>query len=178
MLRVFRILTCQFGCLFRGTPLRAAWVAGIFPAILILVVACAGSQSFFTGSNDVSHQFEAGEVLAGHRYYSGGPDLKPNAIVAIDPAYALESPHWRPLEVTPESLKQLVDRIRFVPYAEYKTSPNGARIFAPDGRQIGVWYSVFDYTQVQLLDDRRVYLADPVSRLPSDVRIRIRGKKD
>jgi hypothetical protein len=98
--------------------------------------------------------------------------------VAIDPAFTLESPYWRPLEVSPESLKQLVDRIAFVPYAEYKISPNGARIFAPDGRQIGVWYSVFDYTGVRLLDDRRVYLADPVSRLPSDVRIRIRGKKD
>ncbi len=172
--------TCRRGsyCPTWSASSRAAGVLVIAAAILGVVVACTGSAFYFTGSNDVSRQFEEGELLAGHRYYTGGPDLKPNAIVAIDTAYTLESPHWRAMEVTPASLKTLVDRIRFVPYAEYKTTANGARIFAPGGRQIGVWYSVFDYTQVRMAGGRTIYLAYPAPQLPMELRTRIGGSRD
>ena len=136
------------------------------------------ATSFFTGSKDVSEQFETGHILTGHHYFYGGPDLKPNAIVAIDSAYSLESPHWHPLEVTPASLKELVDRIRFVPYAEYKTTPNGARILTAAGERIGVWYSAFEYTQVWMIGDHQVYLADPVPRMPIEVRRKIKDYRD
>jgi hypothetical protein len=139
-----------------------------------LMVGCTTGFTHYQRSYDVTVQFEKGIVLPDHRYYAGGPKLKPNAIVAIQNDYQLESEHWTEVSVTPESLVALVDRIGQVDGAEYKEQQfmhNGARLYAPDGRQIGVWYSVYDYSQVKFGEDGRIYLSYPPSQLPPNVRI-------
>lgn len=143
--------------------------------LIILIIAtnsCAVTTTYLAASNDVSHQFESGEVLQGYRYYYGGPQLKPNAVVAIGPGYRLESPHWHEMDVTSALLKKLINTITFVPDAEYKTTPNGARIFTPNGDLIGFWYSVFEYPQVRLIGKKKVYLSEPTSRLPWQTRMK------
>ncbi|GAB6906997.1 hypothetical protein DESC_770177 [Desulfosarcina cetonica] len=144
--------------------------------LLMIVVSCAGSTAYFSNSNDVSRQFETGEILPGYRYYYGGPQLKPNAIVAINPDYTLESPHWHAMKVSPASLQAIIDTIKFVPDAEYKTTPNGARIFASDGALVGVWYSVFEHPLVKRTGNNQVYLAAPQPILPFGTRIRIHDR--
>ncbi|MBC2713540.1 MAG: hypothetical protein HGJ94_21840 [Desulfosarcina sp.] len=139
-----------------------------------LIFGCASGFAYYRRSLDVSVQFEKGEVIPDHRYYVGGPKQKPNAIVAIQNDYQLESEHWTEVSVTPDTLKQMLQRIGHVDGAEYKERQfmhNGARLFAPDGRQIGLWYSVFDYSQVRFLEGNRVYLSYPPSHLPPNVRV-------
>ena len=93
------------------------------------------------------------------------------AIIAIGPSYALESDGWRPVELTSDALKRLVDRIRFVAQAEYQSAlrPNGARILTADGEVVGAWYSVYDYSRVRLLDGNRIAISKPLSNLPGNL---------
>jgi hypothetical protein len=139
------------------------------------LIGCATGFSQYQRSFDVSVQFEKGRLFENHRYYVGGPPIKPNAIVALSEEYTLESSHWREVpDVTPEALKNLVSRISQVDGAEYKERQrmhNGARLFGPDGRQVGAWYSVYDYSQVKFLEDNRIYLSFPPAQLPPGVRI-------
>ena len=141
--------------------------------IMVLAVACVASSAYFSASRDVGLQFESGEVLPDHRYYAGGPDRKPNALIAIHQSYELESPYWRPIEVTPASLKELTATVKFVLEGEYKTTPNGARIVTRDGQTVGVWYSVYDQPPVKMVAANQVYLGDPVPRLPMEIRRKI-----
>ena len=155
------------------------WTAAIIAALLVSagLIGCAGSGAFFQRSNDVAIQFQEGIILEDHRYYTGGPEAKPNALAAIHTDYTLDSEHWREIsDLTSESLSKLVERVRLVTGAEYKENSyaNGARIVGPDGRVIGVWYSVTAYSQVQYLDDNRIYLSFPPAYLPSNVRIPLR----
>ncbi len=112
--------------------------------------------------------FEKGEVLTDHNYYVGGPASKPNAVVAIHKEYTLESDSWKEISVNPVSLANLINQVGFVPGAEEKSGriPNGARIIAPDGRQVGIWYSVYDYSIARMLDGKRISLTYPPSSLP------------
>ena len=59
-------------------------------------------------------------------------------------------------------MKALVKRISHVLNAEYKADqmiPNGARIVDADGTMVGMWYSVYDYSQVTFLDDKVIYIS-------------------
>ncbi len=159
---------------------RVAWTrntgAATLLCLLVAVVGCAGSGAYFQRSYDVAREFERGTILTDHRYYVGGPEAKPNAIAAVHTDYTLDSEHWREVSaLTPEGLSDLVKRIRQVSGAEYKekTDSNGARIIAPDGRVIGIWYSVYERSQVRYLADNRVYLSFPPAYLPTDTRIPI-----
>lgn len=150
--------------------------AVFIPVLLFLlsVIGCAGSGTFFQRSNDVASQFEKGVILPDHRYYEGGPAAKPNALAAIHTDYELNSEHWREIgNPTSDSLASLVKKVRFVSGAEYKEKmySNGARIIGPDGQVIGVWYSVYAYSQVRYMEDNGVYLSFPPAHLPSNVRI-------
>ena len=162
------------GCRHRRPISRA--IGAIFSMVFFagVTVGCATGFARYQRSYDVTVQFEKGIVLPDHRYYAGGPKSKPNAVVAIREDYRLESEHWTEVRVTPDALKALVERVGQVDGAEYKERQfmhNGARLYAPDGRQIGVWYSVYDYSQVKFIDDRTIYLSYPPSQLPPNVRI-------
>jgi hypothetical protein len=143
---------------------------GLVVALSAMFLACSGNMSYFRQSRDVSKMFESGEVLPDHRYYVGGPS-KPNAVVAIHKEYTLESDSWKEISVDPASLADLIKRVGFVPGAEEKSRrlPNGAKIISPDGRQIGVWYSVYDYSIVRMLDGKRISLTYPPSTLPAGI---------
>ena len=146
----------------------------IVVVVSVMLAACSTGSTFFQRSNDVASLFEKGQVMEDHRYYAGGPASKPNAIVAIDRNYTLDSPHWTEIAVTPETLRRIVLQIGHVDGAEYKERQlmsNGARMIAPDGTQVGIWYSVYDYSQVRIMEGNRVYLSFPPAYLPSNVRI-------
>lgn len=168
-----KILNVHHG--FYQTPIAKA-IGALLSMVVVagLAVGCATGVTHYQRSYDVTVQFEKGIALPDHRYYAGGPTSKPNAVVAIQQDYRLESEHWTEVKATPETLKALVERVGQVDGAEYKerqSMHNGARLYAPDGRQIGVWYSVYDYSQVKFIDDRTIYLSYPPSHLPPNLRI-------
>ena len=139
-----------------------------------LLGGCAIGFSNYRRSHDVSQQFEKGEIAAGYQYYVAGPESKPMAIVAIKADYRMQSNNWRKIELDNASLKALVKRISFVLGSEYKEEqmiPNGAYIVDADGTRIGMWYSVWDYSRITFVDDKVITIANPVARMPPDVRI-------
>ena len=143
----------------------------IFAAFVALIVSGCATGPRFSPSQEVSSRFEAGQLLPGHRYYVGGPESKPNAIVALADAYEMASAHWRPVTVSEDSLKALVKQVGFVFNAEYKTAfiPNGACILTTEGEAIGVWYSVYAYSRVRLLEGQRIELSYPQANLPANL---------
>ena len=156
---------------FFNKTLTAGWLC-IF-GVIMFIAGCGGQSTYFKPSNNISQTFEKGEVLSGHQYYIGGPAAKPNAVVAIRQDFTLESEHWSPIEVTSESLKNLVRKVGFVDYSEYKTQyiPNGAQIVTPAGEAVGIWYSVYRYSQIRMLGDGRMYISYPQAQLPRNLPI-------
>ena len=65
--------------------------------------------------------------------------------------------------MSPDSLSKLSEKIGFMVDSDRKSSilPNGARILAPTGAQIGIWYSIYDYSQVKMFEGDRIYLSYP-----------------
>lgn len=133
-----------------------------------LLAACAGSFPHFKRSRDVAVAFENGDIRTDHRYYAGGPKAKPNAVVAIHRDYTLESGNWREIEVDREALVDLIRKVGFVSGAVEKNwrMPNGAYIIGPGGEQLGIWYSVYDYSIVRMVSPTTISLTYPPSTLP------------
>ncbi|MBC2713541.1 MAG: hypothetical protein HGJ94_21845 [Desulfosarcina sp.] len=163
---------------FEGRFFNRFFVFFIFIIISAILLACVGNMTYFKQSREISSTFEKGEVLADHRYYAGGLAYKPNAVIAIHNDYTLESSDsWKEISVNQESLASLIKKVGFVAGAEEKTMriPNGAKIIAPGNVQIGVWYSVYEYSTVRLLDGNLVAMSAPSSRLPTGVGLSRRG---
>ena len=91
-------------------------------------------------ATDIWHSYE---ILPNYHYYTSGPDTQPNYIIGIDDRYKLISEFWKPVDLTPEMLKNWFNYIR--PRVGYSQSPYGAFIKGPDGERIGLWYSVRDW---------------------------------
>lgn len=155
----------------QGHPLLFNCAGLLMLALTVGAVLGCASGPRFAPSNTVSRQFETGQLIPDHRYYVGGPQAKPNAIVAIDSSYELESDHWRSVEPNSAALKRLVKQVRFVVQTEYQSAlrPNGARIEMADGVVVGAWYSVYNYSLVQQLEDNRITISEPLADLPRNL---------
>ena len=42
--------------------------------------------------------------------------------------------------------------------------PYGYTILAPDGRKVGVWYSIWDWTTIEMRSDRKVMIYPPLTK--------------
>jgi hypothetical protein len=99
-------------------------------------------------------------VLPDHHYYYTGSDNNPDAIIAIQRKYTLETRLWKSVEATPKQIKDWVDRLTDLRGYGLKTL--GSDILGPNGETIGIWYSKkSDFTTVRLLDDNRVMVYPP-----------------
>lgn len=136
--------------------------------MFFLLIACTGPTAYFRQSQEVALLFEQGQLQADHRYYVGGPSAKPNAVVAISNEFNLASDSWKEIVVDREALASLIRRVGIVSGAEEKARqvPNGAKILTPDGKLVGMWYSVYDYSVVRLSADNTIHLSYPTSTLP------------
>lgn len=127
--------------------------------IFLLLAACSGSYGRLVRSNDVGNLFERHEILPDHRYFVTGPQARPNAILAVHRSYTLQPGMWRPMEMTPEMLKRLVDamtgQLGFTP------AIMGASVTNPEGKQIGVWYSPYNQTAIRFEPDNVVVVSLP-----------------
>ena len=84
-------------------------------AVLVLVVV----QSTLTGCATTAGKKSSGvvtsrkateiwhsyEILPNYHYYYSGPNSQPNFIIGIDDKYQFTSKLWKPVDLTPEMLK-------------------------------------------------------------------------
>jgi len=86
------------------------------------------------------------QVLPNYNYYYTGGDAQPNYIIGIDDRYHLTSKLWKPVDLTPEMLKNWLNYIQ--PRVGYDPSLYGADITDANGKRVGLWYSVKDWRRL------------------------------
>jgi len=128
-------------------------------AIFMLLAACSGSYGRLVRSNDVGNLFERYELLPDHRYFITGPQASPKAILALSQPYTLQPGLWRPVEMTPELLKRLVDAM--TGQLGFSPAIMGAIVTDPQGERIGVWYSLYSNTVIRFEPDNVVVISLP-----------------
>ncbi|MCU0615405.1 MAG: hypothetical protein MUD09_10080 [Desulfobacterales bacterium] len=125
-----------------------------------LLISCAGGNySGLRLSNDVTRLFESYQVLDDHNYYYSGSDARPNAILGVHKDYTLRSNLWKPVRLTPDHLKLWINMM--TDHRGTTIRPFGSRVVAPDGKDIGIWYSPWKQTRVRMEDDRHVFINTP-----------------
>jgi hypothetical protein len=129
-----------------------------------LLIGCAGKgkSSNVITSREATAIWHAYEVLPDYKYYYAGPDAHPHYIIGIDDRYELKSELWKPVDLTPEMLKNWFNYLR--PRVGYSPYPYGAFIMGSNGEQIGLWYSVRDWRDTgsaALGENNQVFVTTP-----------------
>jgi hypothetical protein len=119
----------------------------IFVFILITLTGCAATaekkSSGVVTSREATEIWHSYEILPNYHYYYSGPDTQPNYIIGIDDRYHLQSKLWKPVDLTPEKLKNWINYGR--PRVGYSLDIYGAFITDSNGERVGLWYSVHDW---------------------------------
>jgi hypothetical protein len=134
-------------------------VSRISCCLAVLLAACAANYGRLQRSETVGRIFERHEVLADHAYFTTGSEAQPTAILAIQHAYTLKTELWRPVEMTPDRLKRLVDamtnQLGFAPVIM------GGRIVDPAGKPVGLWYSRESSPTIRFEPDNIIVVSPP-----------------
>lgn len=144
---------------------RAGAAAGAVAVFyLVLVLGCASTSGRIERDAEVTKAFKDYRVLPDHRYYYAGPAGRPDAIIGVRKAYILQSSIWTSVDLTSEQLKKWVRWMDDEYGASTRRYPYGFRVVGPDGQDIGVWYSIYDWTTVLLQDGYRVQIFPPQAK--------------
>ena len=127
---------------------KAAVVSVLFLVFIqSTLIGCAATAarkpSGVTNSQAATDIWHSYQVLPNYNYYYSGGDAQPNYIIGIDDRYHLTSKLWKPVDLTPEMLKNWLNYIR--PRVGYSPSLYGADITDANGQRVGLWYSVKDW---------------------------------
>ncbi len=113
-------------------------------AIGLLASGCAGfnpsrPQGQWLEDEEIQQLTATGTIFPDHSYYYLGSITAPDSFIAIDNHWQLRTRVWAGVEMTPQRLAGWLQwyRSEHDSGCEYR----GGRILAPDGRQVGYWYS-------------------------------------
>lgn len=96
---------------------------------------------------EVAQLFESGTILTDHIYYTDGSEHAPDAIIAIYKDFQLQTKLWTQRAWTDKDLKDVVFWMQTEEVGFCTT--NGGVLIAPDGQQIGIWYSKKDLSTIR-----------------------------
>jgi hypothetical protein len=152
--------------------LRNIWT-GLIASLVIYAVAglltgCAtsGTKGTMQTSQELNQKFLNYEVVQGYNYYYSGSFDRPNAILGIHEDYQLVSQLWKPAQV---SSAQLAKWIGSIAPEEYR-GPSGysaAYILDPEGKKVGIWYSILNTTTIKFLEGNKIEVNSPDLYPPS-----------
>lgn len=149
------------------TKLRKFWnrapASGLILFVLIFALsACAGNYGRVQKNDKVDQIFTSYQVLDDYRYYFSGRENLPEAILGVHQDYTLETTQWTQVSLTQEQLKEWVDVLYFYFHDLPHNHPYGSVILDPSGKQMGIWYSIWDYTPVIFKEDKVVQIYPPI----------------
>ena len=144
-----------------------AWGLILFVLIFALF-ACAGNYGRVQKNGQVNQIFTTYQVLNDYRYYISGPESRPEVILGVHQDYTLETTQWTPVSLTKEQLKEWVDGLYFYFHDLTHHYPYGYVILDPSGKQVGIWYSIWDDTPVIFKGDNVVQIYAPIMADPFD----------
>ena len=134
-------------------------------ALSLSVLACAGmfrNYGRFNPSDEVYKAFTTYQVNGDFRYYFSGPHLNPNALMGLHRSYRLDpGALWQEVQMTPEKMKELVEGMN-AKASMQREDQKGFELLDPNGRPIGVWYSLLRArTFVRIQEDGTVRIDTP-----------------
>ena len=116
-----------------------------------LLTFCAESFGRLDRNDSVYTQFQDGLPVAGYNYFYSGPEGRPSAILGLNSHFRLQDPLWTSVKATHGNLGQLVQEMNDNPVPrDIRHQPFGYDIRDAKGNSIGVWYSYYDWTTVQM----------------------------
>ena len=138
----------------------------LFFAILFVLAGCTENYGRLQRSEGIDKIFKTYRVLPDHNYYYVGPDGRPDAIMGIHSDYTLETTQWTQFDPSDDTLKTGVDSINFHHSTRVRNYPYGVLILDPEGKQLGIWYSIWDWTTVIMEEDNRIKVFPPAKKDP------------
>lgn len=111
----------------------------LLPVFLSIGCVAKGPTGHWQQNQKAQKLFTSATVLQNHTYYYTGQKARPDAIIAIDNAYRLQSNLWIQIDVTPKLIKEWLAwyKSEFSVYCPYR----GGYIVTPDQQIAGIWYS-------------------------------------
>ena len=141
-------------------------VLTIFFASLFVLVGCAENYGRLQRSEEIDKIFKTYRVLPDHNYYYVGPEGRPDAIMGIHSDYTLETTQWTQFDPFDDTFKTGVDSINFHHSTRVRNYPYGFLILDPESKQVGIWYSIWDWTTVIMEEDNRIKVFPPAKKDP------------
>lgn len=121
--------------------LNSVWYSTVLLSLLMLS-SCVTAMSSSGGLKrrlEVEQLFDSGTLLPKHSYYSEGPSVEPEAIIAVSNDYQLQTKLWIKRDWT---AKELAQSVRWIRLSEFGLCRADAGVLlAPDGKEIGIWFS-------------------------------------
>ena len=101
-----------------------------------------------------NRDLETYQVNPNYNYYFSGSDIRPNAIIGVDKGLTVEPALWEKVEVTPKKFRELVMGMSSGLDSMLGESFSGFALFDDKGKQIGVWYSLPDASNIASYERR------------------------
>lgn len=139
------------------------------PLLLIILSlatlsGCAGIYGSLKKNGEVNLIFKSYQVLTDYTYYYSGPKGRPDAIMGIHRNYTLQTTQWTQIDLTTDQLKKWVQY--FDSYYGTNTSyyPFGYQILDHEGNVVGIWYSIWNHTTVEVKADNQIVVFPPAKK--------------
>jgi hypothetical protein len=144
---------------------RGNYIAGIAIVLLFGMISCSGlirHYGIIDSSDSVTEDFERFEVNDALRYFISGSDLYPNAILGLRADARLDSKTlWREVAMTSTAMKEFVEGMKTRAF-NLGLYLQGFKLITPDGRPVGVWYSIPQArTMLRVNDDKTIWIETP-----------------
>lgn len=137
--------------------MRIAGVLVTLVAVFTLAACMSTNYGNLRSNPDTTRLFKKGEILPDHTYYYYGWEGAPDAIVAIQNDYRLQSGLWTRFDPEAGKLAQLISRMT----VREMTRFNGAGLYDPAGNRMGVWWSDAPGATLKMADEKVIAFIRP-----------------
>ncbi|MFC1515925.1 hypothetical protein ACFL7E_04105 [Thermodesulfobacteriota bacterium] len=127
---------------------------------LMLLTGCVANANFgnLKRNNETTKAFTTYQVLPDYQYFITGPNGRPYAIMGLYNDYKLYSKLWQPVNPTEQQMRTWVNSKM---YGGLGHLPSGYNMFGPDGKQIGILYSMWSDIRFSITDGNQVTVITP-----------------
>jgi len=152
---------------------------GIFASLVVaMAFGCSWPGPHLQHNSAVARYFDGYQIYPQYQYYTAGTLEDPRAIVALKTGYALESPDWSKVSMTPAKLEQWITALKRGAFVEDNQFPNGANLIGRNGEVAGHYYSVWEYPRVRVPAQKTIAMTVPMAVLRNTNRFYIEMNYD
>lgn len=130
---------------------------------LVLINGCSAKKNFgkIIENHAVTSIFRSHTIYENYNYFYYGIFEEPDVLLGIDKQYTVQSKLWTPVDLSPELLENWIIELDRLPADRnftnrYMGRYQGAYILAPDGKNIGMWYSKLDWGAFEFPDEKTI----------------------